>query len=272
MKPPTSTVDAGAALERRQHVVAQPVDEIRRRRRLRRRARVGLDHRDLARRARPAARSPRRRRASSRPPREVAASAAAVAGAGQLGDEQQRAVEARRRSPWRAGRRPGACSCSTGRCRRRSCRGAARTPAISSTTITTSEASASGHGRACTDHRSSRASASAARVGGLRRASPARPRRRAVATAAPAPHDAVAEARQHRRQQRQRRRQRQQHREHRGDREPVQEAHAGREHPEQRDHHRRAGEQDRAPGGVHRLDAPTRSTSPRARGSSRGSG
>ena len=65
-------------------------------------------------------------------------------------------------------------------------------------------------------------------------------------------HEPSAEARQERWQQRQRSRHRQQHGDHRGDRQSVHEVDAGGEHPEQRDHHGRTGEQDRPPGGVHR--------------------
>ena len=55
---------------------------------------------------------------------------------------------------------------------------------------------------------------------------------------------------------------RQQHGDHGRDRQPVHERDAGREHAEQGDHHGVAGEQDRAPGRVHRLDhgAPRRRT------------
>ena len=45
-----------------------------------------------------------------------------------------------------------------------------------------------------------------------------------------------------------------QHGDHGGDRQPVHERDPGGEHAEQGDHNGRAGEQDRAPGGVHRLD------------------
>jgi len=70
----------------------------------------------------------------------------------------------------------------------------------------------------------------------------------------PRPHEPMSEPGQQRWQQRQRREHRQEHGDHRRDGEAVQEADAGGEHAQQRDHHGCSGEQDRPSRGVHRLD------------------
>ena len=85
--------DARPALERRQHVVAQPVDEVGGGRRLRGRAGIDLHHGHRARR-----RDPRRRDGDDvgrrRAPRRASPAAPpSWSPASQLGDEQQRAVE-----------------------------------------------------------------------------------------------------------------------------------------------------------------------------------
>ena len=151
MKPPTSTGVPVRLLERRQHVVAQVVDEVRRRRRLRGRVGVGLDDRDLARRRRSAARVTATTSGVALTAARSAGSAAVWPRPRQLGDEQQRAVEARAealREQVEGLARAGVGRVVAGVA---ACRAAARTPAISSAIITASETIASGHGRACTD-------------------------------------------------------------------------------------------------------------------------
>ncbi len=84
-----------------------------------------------------------------------------------------------------------------------------------------------------------------------RRAGRARLRRPLAGAATFAP-DSRAEARQQRGQHGERRQERQEHGERGRHRDAVEEADAEREHAQQGDDHRAAGEDDRSPGGVHR--------------------
>ena len=185
VKPPTSTVTPGAALDRRQHVVAQAVDEVGRRRVLRRRARVDLGHRDVPRR-----RDPRLADrgdvgvCSQRPQRRAARRSAAAP----LGSSATSSSGPLKPAPKPCASRSNACrvlvfagSLPASLVSRRSAK-----TGVSSTTITASEAIASGHGRACTISLHSRQRERPLRVRGLRRGEArARPARGAAAAEAP---------------------------------------------------------------------------------------
>ena len=239
--PPTCTASPLPPTAPGMTSVAQVVHEVTRRLGPAVRSRgISVVERGRRRRVRLQRRSPTRRRVSRAARRRAAATAARRVRASSCRRRRGSARWRRARSRRRSGRRPGASCSTSGRCSRRRCRGAARTPAARRPRAAASPPTAMPTGRRCTNRahrchmRLACRCAWCGRRGSGRSVKPTKPS--SAGSSVIAASTAIDD------------------RERRADGEAVQEAQAHQEHAEHRDHHGEAGEDHGPARGVHRLD------------------